>query len=70
MHDAVGAMPGDPAYKCSSGETCDSSWALRIVNSSQIMIHGAGLYSWFDTYTQDCRPSPSHTRLIIDPMAY
>ena len=55
FNNAVGAMPGDPAYKCDDGETCDSSWALRILNSSQIMIHGAGLYSWFDTYTQECR---------------
>jgi hypothetical protein len=57
--DAVGALPGDPAYRCSAGETCDSSWALRILNSSDIMIHGAGLYSWFDTYSQDYRRSTS-----------
>ena len=52
---AVGAMPGDPAYACTGNEPCDSSWALRIINSSDIMIHGAGLYSWFSDYTQECR---------------
>ncbi|KAL2174435.1 uncharacterized protein P884DRAFT_272406 [Thermothelomyces heterothallicus CBS 202.75] len=52
--NAVGAMAGDPAYRCSAGETCDSSWALRIPNPSDIMIYGARLYSWFDTYTQGC----------------
>ncbi|POR35855.1 Exo-beta-1,3-glucanase [Tolypocladium paradoxum] len=35
----VGDMPGDPAYKCDKNETCDSSWALRLINSSDIMIH-------------------------------
>ncbi|KAK4203357.1 pectate lyase superfamily protein-domain-containing protein [Triangularia verruculosa] len=66
FRDAVGTMPGDPAYKCGSGETCDSSWALRIVNSSQIMIHGAGLYSWFNTYTQDCLQTMDCQKSLID----
>jgi hypothetical protein len=29
---------------------CDSSWAVRLVDSSDITISGAGLYSWFDKY--------------------
>ncbi|PGH12173.1 hypothetical protein AJ79_04468 [Helicocarpus griseus UAMH5409] len=52
---AVGALPGDPSYSnCGDGPGCDSSWALRIIGSSQIYIAGAGLYSWFTTYTQEC----------------
>jgi hypothetical protein len=50
-------MPGDPDYSiCTSDSTiagCDSSWAIRITESSAIEIGGAGLYSWFDNYVQE-----------------
>ncbi|KAM7195859.1 pectin lyase-like protein [Rhypophila sp. PSN 637] len=53
---AVGVFPGDPHYKCKGGDFdgCDSSWAVMIRGSSNIMVAGAGVYSWFSTYTQDC----------------
>lgn len=46
----------DPDYSCSGGEFdgCDSSWAVVVTRSSDIYITSAGLYSFFDTYTQDC----------------
>ncbi|KAH8669051.1 pectate lyase superfamily protein-domain-containing protein [Xylariales sp. PMI_506] len=53
------SMPSDPDYSvCSSNNNtgiagCDSSWALRIVESSSIEIGGAGLYSWFSNYVQE-----------------
>lgn len=56
----AGVMAGDPNYSnCSSGgggdfDGCDSSWAVIIEGSQDIFIAGAGLYSWFDSYTQDC----------------
>ncbi|KAL2141294.1 hypothetical protein VTI28DRAFT_2528 [Corynascus sepedonium] len=54
--DAVGVFRGDPDYSCADDdqEGCDASWALRVVRSSDITIAGAGLYSWFNTYTQEC----------------
>lgn len=33
---------------------CDSSWAVRFVQSSNIAVHGAGLYSWFKNYDESC----------------
>lgn len=27
------------------------AWGLRIINSSDVVIHGAGLYSFFNSYT-------------------
>ena len=45
-------FPGDPSY--GSGDTKDAGWALQIKDSSDISIQGAGLYSWFKTYSQDC----------------
>lgn len=61
--DAVGAFKGDPSC-IEGGDRCGSAWALRIVESSDVIISGAGLYSWFDAYVQvpcvddqDCQSS-------------
>jgi hypothetical protein len=50
------AFPSDPEFSyCSpSSQSCGFSWGLRIMNSQHIFIYGAGLYSWFQKYTQDC----------------
>lgn len=46
----------DPNFDfCQPGERkCAVSWAVRLVNSQNIYIYGAGLYSWFDNYDQAC----------------
>lgn len=53
----TGGFPNDPHFdNCtiSSPATCAVSWAVRIVDSSSVYILGAGLYSWFSRYSQDC----------------
>lgn len=53
----VGLFPGDPDYNCRGNNElsgCDESWAVIVRKSSNILIAGAGLYSWFRTYAQDC----------------
>jgi hypothetical protein len=54
----VGKFPGDPNYdSCKADNTnsgCDSSWAITMVDSSNITFAGAGLYSWFNTYDESC----------------
>ena len=55
--DAVGVLPGDPDYTCTPGDEfsgCDQSWAVIIRQSENILVAGAGLYTWFSTYTQGC----------------
>ncbi|KAK4101429.1 glycoside hydrolase family 55 protein, partial [Parathielavia hyrcaniae] len=50
-------FPGDPDYTCATGNEfsgCDESWAVLIRQSESIFVAGAGLYSWFSTYTQTC----------------
>jgi hypothetical protein len=49
-------FPQDPSFDhCDPGSpTCAFSWAVRIINSVYIYIYGAGLYSWFQKYTQAC----------------
>jgi hypothetical protein len=47
----------DPNFSAScqgiSGN-CADGWGLRIVSSSNILIYGAGLYSFFDNYSTAC----------------
>lgn len=49
-------FPSDPTFEhCSGGSPgCAFSWGVRILNSSNIYIYGAGLYSWFQKYSQAC----------------
>jgi len=51
--DAQIAFPGDPSFDdCSSDTTggCAAAWGLRIVDSTDVTIHGAGLYSFFQDF--------------------
>jgi hypothetical protein len=49
-------FPDDPDFGDCAGDinTCAEAWGLRVVSSSDIVIGGAGLYSWFNDYTQAC----------------
>ncbi|KAK4948388.1 hypothetical protein LTR10_012922 [Elasticomyces elasticus] len=33
---------------------CKDAWGLRVVNSHGVLVYGAGLYSFFNAYTQQC----------------
>ena len=56
----VGKFAGDPDYTCAPNDEfngCDSSWAVLMRQCQNIFVAGAGIYSWFSTYTQDCSMS-------------
>ncbi|KAI9159157.1 Glucan 1,3-beta-glucosidase [Paramyrothecium foliicola] len=51
----AGALPNDPLFEeCDQGTTCADAWAIRVLNSRDVLIYTAGLYSWFNEYAQDC----------------
>lgn len=50
----TGIFPNDPTFANCTTLGCYSSWAIRVVDSSSIYLLGAGLYSWFSDYSQDC----------------
>lgn len=53
----MGLFPGDPTYACAPGDEfsgCDESWGVIVRGCEDISIAGAGLYSWFSTYSQEC----------------
>ncbi|KAF3927655.1 hypothetical protein ABW21_db0201676 [Orbilia brochopaga] len=47
----------DPVYDCPNkalGSTCAKAIGLRVKDSKDVLIYGAGLYSFFENYAQDC----------------
>ncbi|KAI1812912.1 pectin lyase fold/virulence factor [Poronia punctata] len=57
---AAASFPNDPDFSnCEVqaevwDDRCNYAWGLQIVDSKDIMIHAAGLYSFFNEYYQDC----------------
>ncbi|KAL1302651.1 hypothetical protein AAFC00_003018 [Neodothiora populina] len=45
--------------------TCYKSWGLRVMGSSNVFLHGAGLYSFFENYDQDCVANNNCQRNIL-----
>jgi hypothetical protein len=44
----------DPAYGDPVFAAGDSGWGLRVVDSADVLVYGAGLYSFFDNYNVHC----------------
>jgi hypothetical protein len=65
--NALGYFDSDLQIDCSdsSAAGCDESWSLIIRNSENIFIAGAGLYSWFQTYSQTCGKFPLFQSVYI-----
>ncbi|KAK3495223.1 pectate lyase superfamily protein-domain-containing protein [Neurospora hispaniola] len=59
----VNAKYNDPDFaKSCQGDstgTCERAWGVRAVNSKDVFIFGAGLYSFFNNYDQDCLKTQS-----------
>ena len=51
------ASLSDPNFRtsCVGVEgNCAASWGLRVVDSKNVFVYGAGLYSFFDNYSTTC----------------
>ncbi|KAK3322698.1 pectate lyase superfamily protein-domain-containing protein [Apodospora peruviana] len=59
----VNAKFDDPDFKTScagkEGTGCERAWGVRAVDSKDVFIYGAGLYSFFDNYDQECLKTES-----------
>lgn len=44
----------DPDFASCTTETCKKSWGVRVLNTENLYIYGAGLYSFFENYGQKC----------------
>jgi glucan 1,3-beta-glucosidase len=54
----LGPLPGDiPHDGCdvtTSSAPCNNAYALKIINTNNTVVAGAGLYVWFIDYNQAC----------------
>lgn len=49
------AFPGDPDFsECKGDDACAACWGVVVSDSKSVTVHGAGLYSFFQDYYQDC----------------
>jgi glucan 1,3-beta-glucosidase len=64
---AVNAKFTDPnfAASCAGQASCARTWGLRVTDSSDVFVYGAGLYSFFDNYSQDCLKTQSCQRDMV-----
>lgn len=48
-----------------ANDTCYKTWGLRVLDSTNVFMYGAGLYSFFDNYSQDCVDTENCQRNIL-----
>ncbi|KAI2606280.1 pectin lyase fold/virulence factor [Hypoxylon fragiforme] len=69
---AASSFPNDPDFsQCnvtanSDNEQCRYSWGLQIIDSTDVIIHGAGLYSFFNAFYKDCEDTNSCQQRILE----
>jgi len=65
--NALSRFVSDPIFQDCKTDSCKEAWGLRIVDSENVIIHGAGLYSWFTNYDQPgCLPTESCQERIME----
>ncbi|KAH7333308.1 exo-1,3-beta-D-glucanase [Rhexocercosporidium sp. MPI-PUGE-AT-0058] len=60
---------GDPTFAdCDrvAHPHCAVSWGLRVVNSKNVHIAGAGLYNWFQNYVQPCVDAQNCAQRVLE----
>ena len=69
---AAATFPNDPDFSdCEVAaevwdDRCNYAWGLQIIDSKDVMIHSAGLYSFFNEYYQDCIPTHNCQDRILE----
>ncbi|KAL6789689.1 pectin lyase fold/virulence factor [Trichoderma sp. SZMC 28012] len=70
--DAAASFPNDPDFShCNftsdtDNEQCRYSWGLQIIDSTDVTIHGAGLYSFFNAFYKDCEDTRNCQESILE----
>ncbi|RJE25477.1 hypothetical protein PHISCL_02160 [Aspergillus sclerotialis] len=44
----------DPDFSSCKTESCKKSWGLRVIGTEDLYVVGAGMYSFFENYSQKC----------------
>ncbi|PLB48329.1 exo-beta-1,3-glucanase Exg0 [Aspergillus steynii IBT 23096] len=56
----------DPDFSTCTTEGCKKAWGLRVMNSSETYVYGAGLYSFFENYGQSCLDTESCQENMVE----
>ncbi|RJE26608.1 hypothetical protein PHISCL_01022 [Aspergillus sclerotialis] len=64
----IGIFNQDPDFgSCIANSSCIEAWAARFINSTNVYVYSAGLYSWFTNYDQDaCLDSEDCQENLVD----
>jgi hypothetical protein len=53
-------LNGDSVPNSNITAPCEMAWALRIIDSKNVLVYGAGLYSFFNNYSTLCSAGPKN----------
>lgn len=62
----VSGFPGDPTFDDCYDDLCRSAWALRVINSTDVVIYSAGFYSFFQNNQLGCTASEDCQLALIE----
>ncbi|KAH0427929.1 exo-1, 3-beta-D-glucanase [Colletotrichum camelliae] len=68
FQDVVDVFKGDPDYSHASRNEfngCDESWAVMMRGCANVSVAGAGVYTWFSTYTQECIDQHACQKVLV-----
>jgi glucan 1,3-beta-glucosidase len=58
----------DPTYSDCEEFNCARTWAVRVINSTNIFTYGAGLYNFFENWNSGCLDDENCQERMIDSM--
>ncbi|EAW07389.1 exo-beta-1,3-glucanase Exg0 [Aspergillus clavatus NRRL 1] len=56
----------DPTFAQCTTAGCRKAWGLRVMNTSDMFVYGAGLYSFFENYEQSCLATESCQENMVE----
>ncbi|OGM44008.1 exo-beta-1 [Aspergillus bombycis] len=56
----------DPDFSYCKTDGCRKAWGLRVQNTSDMYVYGAGLYSFFENYAQTCLATESCQENMVE----
>ncbi len=72
--DSVGLFSGDPSFPdetCNGTDAlCNFSWAVMMQQNTNLTIAGAGLYSWYDNYLEECVDTQNCQQRLVQDAGY
>lgn len=60
----------DPTFTECTRFNCARTWAIRILNSTNIFTYGAGLYNFFENWSSACLDDEDCQERMIDSMTW